>query len=274
MPAFTTFTMPATVPVLHKYVKTASMAATAVAGDGLYAAADYLIRFLHAAVLLALWRVIFAGRGEVAGMDLSTVLTYTLVARAFSEQLQPRSGLEYAMWEGTVVSHFVRPMSIAGQFAAEMAGRWLPGLCLTALPLLLLAPLFGVDPRPATAAAGLLFLPSLLLAISVGLAIDFIFCVLAVALDTGVWLLQHVRLAVGTLLSGAVLPLALLPWNLGEVFAWLPFAAMASAPLRIYTGTGDPLALLLTQAGWSLLLWPLAGTLWRRQRERLAGYGG
>ena len=37
------------------------------------------------------------------------------------------------------------------------------------------------------------------------------------------------------LMSGALLPLAYYPWGLGEVFAWLPFAAMAWAPLAIYT---------------------------------------
>ncbi|HOG46554.1 MAG TPA: ABC-2 family transporter protein, partial [Anaerolineae bacterium] len=82
------------------------------------------------------------------------------------------------------------------------------------------------------------------------------------------------RSAVTVLLTGAMVPLALLPWGIGDVFSWLPFAAMASAPLRIYTGTGPALALLAMQAAWSLVLWPLAHRLWQANRERLVCYGG
>ncbi|MBI1930548.1 hypothetical protein HYR99_40670, partial [Candidatus Poribacteria bacterium] len=58
------------------------------------------------------------------------------------------------------------------------------------------------------------------------------------------------------------------------VFAWLPFASMASAPLHIYTGTGDAFRLIAVQAGWSVILWPVASWLWRFQRERLVSHGG
>ena len=71
-----------------------------------------------------------------------------------------------------------------------------------------------------------------------------------------------------------LLPLAVLPWGLGDAFQWLPFAAVASAPLRIFTGTGDPARLLLSQVVWSAVLWPLAGWLWTVQRERLVASGG
>ena len=87
-------------------------------------------------------------------------------------------------------------------------------------------------------------------------------------------MVEGIRNAVGTLLSGSLLPLALYPWGLGELFSWLPFASTASAPLRIYTGTGDPRRLLLVQAGWAIVLWPLALWLWRANRERLASHGG
>lgn len=76
------------------------------------------------------------------------------------------------------------------------------------------------------------------------------------------------------LLSGSLLPLALLPWGIGAVFGWLPFASMASAPLRIYTATGNPLSLLALQAFWSVTLWIAARFAWARNRERLVSHGG
>jgi ABC-2 type transport system permease protein len=250
------------------------MAATSLTGDSLLFLVDYLLRLVRVAVLLSIWRIVMDGRGPVSGMTLSAVLTYTLVSEVFADQLTPRTHLEEALWEGTIATRMLQPMNMVGQFAAEMWGQWTVSFGLFSLPLLLLSPLLGVDPRPAGWGAAALFAVSLLLAMSVGLALEFIFGGLVVAMQESVWLVAQVRRAVTLLLSGAVLPLALLPWGLGSVFQLLPFASLASTPLKLYTGTGDPLLLLLLQVAWSVLLWPFAGWLWRRYRERLASHGG
>jgi ABC-2 type transport system permease protein len=260
--------------MLRKYWATAALSATSIAAESPLFLADYVLRFVRVAVLLTLWRIILGDRGSASGMSLAAVLTYTLVAQAFADQLAPRSAIADAMWTGSFANHFSRPMGIVGQFVSEMVGRWTFGLAFFAVPLLLCAPLFGVDPRPADPLHGALFVASLALGVSVGLALDFIFGALTVMLDMGPWVIERLRHAVGTLLSGALLPLALLPWGLGAVFQWLPFAALASAPLRIYTGTGDPLPLMGSQVLWTAALWPLAQLLWSVNRERLSTYGG
>jgi len=259
---------------LHKYWKTAMMAAASYIGDSPLFLVDYLFRFLRVAVLLALWRVILAGKGSVSGMTLEAVLTYTLIAEVFGGQLAPRTSLDWTFWSGAIVGRMLQPLGIFGQFAAEMCGRWLFELSIFSLPLLLVAPLLGVSPLPAGPAAAVLFPISLLLGISVGLALEFIFGALLVLLALPLWAVNQVRAAVTTLLSGALLPLALLPAGAGAALAWLPFASMASAPLQIYVGTGDPLRLMAVQAGWSLVLWPLARWLWSASRERMVSYGG
>jgi ABC-2 type transport system permease protein len=256
------------------YVKTAALAGAGVVNDGPLLVVDYLLRFTRVAVLLSLWRVLFADRGEVGGMSLATVLTYTLISEVFTEQLTPRAGLDEAFWNGSIATRALRPGGIVGGFAAEMVGRWGLGLALCSLPLLLLAPLVGVDPRPASPAALALFAPSLVLTVAVGLALQFIYGALTVAMETNPWIMTQISGAVAGVLSGAVVPLPLFPWGLGEVAAWLPFAALAAAPLQIYTGVGDPLRLLAGQAVWALLLWPLAGWLWRANREKVTIYGG
>lgn len=260
--------------MLRRYAKTAAMAAASYVGDSPLFALDYLLRFLRVVMLLSLWRMVLAGRGETSGMTMASVLTYTLVSEAFAEPLAGRTALEQALWDGSIALRLLRPVGAFRDLAAEACGRWGFGLVAFSLPLMLAAPLLGVNPWPASVAAAALFVVSLLLAVSVGLAIDYVFCTLMVALDLDRWALHQLRQAVTTLLSGALVPLALLPWRLGEVFSWLPFAAMASAPLRIYTGTGEPLKLLAMQAAWSLLLWPLAHSLWQANRQRLVCYGG
>jgi ABC-2 type transport system permease protein len=259
---------------MHRYWKTAAMAATSYTGDSPLFLIDYLVRLLRVTVLLAIWRVVLADKGTVSGMDLASVLTYTLIAEVFAGQLAPSTGLDWALWQGTIVGRMLQPLHLFGQFSAEAAGRWLFELCVFSVPLLLLSPLLGVNPLPASPIAAAQFCLSLALAISVGLALEFIFGALLVLLALPLWAVAQLRKALTTLLSGALLPLALLPPLVGAIFAWLPFASMASAPLQIYVGTADPLPLLLTQVAWSIILWPLATWLWRISRERMVSYGG
>jgi ABC-2 type transport system permease protein len=258
---------------LGGYLKTAAMSAGDV-GDSPLFVVDYGLRILRVLILLALWRTILAGRETSGAMPLAAVLTYTVVGEVFAEQLAVRTTLNLAFWEGTLVIRFLRPLGMVRQLAAEMAGKWMISLGLFSVPLLLVTPLLDVDPRPSSVLAGALFVLSLGLAVLVGLALDLFFGALTVALEQPVWLIDYTRTAAATLLSGSLLPLAYYPWGLGDVFSWLPFSAMAWAPLAIYTGTGDPLRWLISQVAWTAVLWPIADWMWRANREKLVGYGG
>ncbi len=92
---------------VRRHLKTATMAASAFAGDSPLFMVDYLLRFLRVAVLLALWRTILAGKGEVSGMTMASVLTYTLVAEVFAEPLSCYTRLEDALWNGTIALRFL-----------------------------------------------------------------------------------------------------------------------------------------------------------------------
>jgi ABC-2 type transport system permease protein len=260
--------------LLRGYRKTAVMAASATLGESRLFLLDYALRLLRVLVLLAIWRTVLPRHGTVNGLSLAAVLTYTLIAEVFAEQLLIHTDATGDLWSGNVTTRMVQPIGLFGHYAAMTVGIWLIGLALFSLPLLALAPLLGVDPRPASLGAGLLFALSLALAVALGLAVEFCFVGLTVAFALNPWIVSRVRDAFALLLSGAVLPLALLPWGLGGVFAWLPFASMASAPLQIYIGVGSPGQLLALQAVWCLALWPLARWLWWANREKVVGYGG
>ena len=258
---------------LGGYVKTAAMAAGAGLDSPLFLL-DYAVRILRVLILLALWRTVLGGRDTSGAMSLSAVLTYTVIAEVFAQQLAARTTLVEAFWEGTLVVRFLRPMGLVRQLAAEMTGNWVLHFAMFSVPLLLLTPVLGVDPRPASDVALALFVVSLGLAILVGLALDVLFAAVTVALEQPVWLIEYVRIAIATLLSGSLLPLAYYPWSLGETFAWLPFAAMAWAPLAIFTGASEPLPQLLSQVLWAAVLWPVGNWLWKANREKLVSYGG
>ena len=88
------------------------------------------------------------------------------------------------------------------------------------------------------------------------------------------WLAYTLRNAITLLLSGAVIPFDLLPWNMGAVFKLLPFGSMAGAPLAVFTGMTGFSDVIFLQIFWNLLLWPAAIMAFKMSRERMVSYGG
>jgi ABC-2 type transport system permease protein len=260
--------------LIRSFWMTAAMEATSLVGEDSLFVIQFLFRFLRVVVLLAIWRTVLEGRAEVSGMLPGAILTYTLIQEVFSDQLAPRTDIQWALHDGGIATRFVQPLGLVAQFGGQMFGRWWLGLALFSVPLLLAAPLLGVDPRPASVPAGLLFVVSLLLAVVVGVAIEFIFAALMVHFEGSAYVVGRVQVAVSVVLSGALIPLKVLPWGLGDVLQWLPFASIASAPLQIFTGTGDPPLLIALQMFWAVTLWLCSEWAWRASRERLASYGG
>ena len=258
----------------RRVTKSAVMKATAIMGDSPLFLVNYLMRLLRVVVLLTLWRSLLPTHGTTSGLTLGQVLTYTVVGEAAAELLACRTWLEDSFWSGAIATRYLRPMGIFMQFTAEMMGPIVLGIACFSVPLLALSPLLGVDPLPANLGAGALFLVSLALAVTICLAIEYLFSGFAVAIQMHPYAINGMRAAIWAVLSGAFLPLDLLPWGLGRVFEWLPFAATASTPLKIYIGRGAPLPMMAVQVGWVGLLWPIAIWVWNVNRERMVAYGG
>lgn len=201
---------------LRRFGVTAMLAATSQLVEGPLFLIEYALQLARVAVLLSLWRLLLHGQGSVSGLTLRSVLTYTLIAEVFAEQLAVRTGLQQAGGDSALPQRLLQPMSLVSQFASDMCGQWCFGLLLFSLPLLACSSPLGVDPAPANPVAAGLFVVSLALGISVGLALELIFGGLVVANDGAVWLIDRTRTALGTVLSGALVPLALLPWGLGD----------------------------------------------------------
>ncbi|NCA15201.1 MAG: hypothetical protein EBS89_13985, partial [Proteobacteria bacterium] len=91
-------------PEFGRYRASAWLAATGASGDGLYSAIRYVIRLLRLLVLLTIWRGVL---GNEDGSELGRVLTYTLVAGAFANQLDARTDLGDAIWDGRIATWFV-----------------------------------------------------------------------------------------------------------------------------------------------------------------------
>lgn len=250
---------------------TVRMCATqAFDGNFLFVFAGYGIRLVRMAVLIAVFRSLPPN----AGMTFPQMLTYTVLASALSEQLYFFTPATTALWEGSIVSRFTRPVPVLSDLVAETVGKWFPSLVFYTLPLCIIAPLFGVRLLPQSAEDGIFFLLSLLLSISLGFAVDFIFASIAMRLKNGCFMALAVREAVTAVFSGLLVPFALLPKPVGDALELLPFGSLAGAPLSLFIGTGDALRLIPLALFWNAVLWPVSLLFFQKSRERMISYGG
>jgi ABC-2 type transport system permease protein len=262
--------------MLKKYYATVSMsAAQAFDGNFLCVAADYAVRFIRFIILILVWRSLAAAGADFNGLTLNRILTYLLMASVLHQQLNIITPATSALWEGSIIGRYTRPIPVIGSFVAETVGRWwIPVFLFYSLPLWLASPLLGISPLPASPVCGFLSVLSLALSASLGFAIDILFAALAMRLKNGCWAALMVREALASLFSGALIPFAVMPCNLGKIFELLPFGSIANAPLSIYIGTGDTARLFLLQIFWNIALWLAALRIYRKSEERMISFGG
>lgn len=259
---------------MRKYLMTSQLSATRGFDGGLfYVLSGYFLQLATMVILLLLWRSLADQGADLGGLSLPQLLTYTLLASVLSEQLNIVTPATTAFWEGSIISRYTRPMPVLMQMGAETVGGWLPGLLLYSLPMLLLSPLLGVSLR-SLMAHGPVVLVSLLLSVSLGFAMDFMFASLVIYVKNASYTAYYIRQAIIKLFSGALIPFALLPWGVGKVLELLPFGSVASAPLLVAIGSDSPYRLLALQLFWNAVLWPLALLTFKKSEERMVSYGG
>jgi ABC-2 type transport system permease protein len=252
-------------------IATIQMSATGKLNGGIVALfTGYLLKIIYLLPLVFLWQSLAYGGADLGGFTLGQLLTYTCMASILGSQLNVQSGAITWHYEGQILDLYRRPQTIFGQLIITTVGSWLPELMLFSLPLVLIVPFFGVNIIPATA----WFFPCLFLSISLGFAIDFLFSCFIIRMNNAYWIAHVLRTAIIMLLSGAIIPFDLLPWNMGNIFKLLPFGSMAGAPLAVFTGMAKFSDVVFLQIFWNIILWPLAALAFAGSREKMVSYGG
>jgi ABC-2 type transport system permease protein len=256
--------------VINKYLKTAQISLRGQTNGGIvYLLPNVLVNLMYILPLMFLWRVI-AGNGVDVGMSLSQLLSYTYLDALLSEMLVVRTMASAWNYDGEMISLFARPFPVFGQIISQTVGSWIPMFLIFSLPMILLAPILGINIVPAT----VWFLPSLLLCISLGFAVDFIFACLTVRMRGAAWLSYSIRMAIVSLFSGTVIPFKILPFGLTTLFEYQPFGSLGGAPLSLFVGTANPTQIIITQIAWNVLLWPVAVLWFKKSKERQVSFGG
>ncbi|MEN9787306.1 MAG: hypothetical protein RLZZ299_2570 [Pseudomonadota bacterium] len=224
-------------------------------------------------VMLALWDAA-AESGALAGFTAGEVARYftaVLVVRQLT-----------AIWLAWEFDHDVRTGALSPQLLRPMHPLWWRAAeTLAAVPwrVVVLVPLLGalgawrpeaVAP-PDVATCGV-FALSLALAWLVGWCVQVCFGCLAFWFEQALGAWQAWFFAWG-LLSGYLVPLALMPPSLRDVAAWLPFYATLGAPVDLLLGHADPWGTLARQGAWAIVLAAVASAAWRAGMRRYGAVG-
>jgi ABC-2 type transport system permease protein len=213
-----------------------------------------------------LWNAIFAGRAEVAGYTLPMMVTYYLIASMLS-RLQYQDALAWQLAtevrEGAFSKYLTRPMPVISFFLAAGLGRWSYLALVNGEALLLWAVIFS---QWIVLPAHLPDLLWLLLLIPLGALCMLLFNHMIALLSLKYQDVGGLLVLKGGMiefLSGALVPLNLLPAVLTGTLKFTPFYYIVFYPASLFLGTHSepPFLAVLVVLIWCLAFFS-AGQAW------------
>ena len=229
-------------------------------------------------VLIALYRALYAGAPQ--DMPLEHVVTYVWINQAFFRMiLSSDPELLDKIRTGGIAYDMCRPVSLYGFYYARIMAQKVMGTLLRAAPMLVFAAVlpdgWGIS-LPASLpgflwAAGALLIGLLCVCAMENITMGFTMRTLD---SRGMQAMLNLLMMT---FSGNILPLTLFPDSWQKVMAWLPYAQLLDAPIRLYTGEKAPGAapgILMIQGGWTLILTGLGIWFWNRNQKRMVIQGG
>jgi ABC-2 type transport system permease protein len=236
-----------------------------------------VLNIISMAILVYFWRAIYNDTSTISGLGLNQTLTYILLAFIF----MPLTSID-VVWEigsnvreGTIIHHLLRPINFQGMNYAQSLGILVTRLLLQ-LPMVVAAVLlFGLR-FPTDLATWLAFIVSALL----GYTVMFFFTWLLACLTfytTEVWGLGVLIEGMNFFLSGALVPLVMMPEWIRTIVLSIPFAQALAVPVGLLTGI-TPLSeaprVWFVQILWILGMWLISALFFRVAVRKITVQGG
>ncbi len=228
------------------------------------------------AIQASLWTAVYRHQDSLAGINLTTMLTYVMLGRVLSGFLgEPVSlGTNSKVWSGAIIHDLVKPVDLHLQLLFQCLGNAAFKLLSTGIPLLVVLGLSGLLQIPKPRTVGL-FLVSVVMGFVTVFSTSFLSGVLTFHIKSKVGL-DYVYTIV-ELFSGLYFPLQFFPGRLRVVADYLPFKSIHYIPLAIWSGItlpGEVPSALLTQLAWTGAMVASSRLLWSGAVKSLTVQGG
>ena len=240
----------------------------------------FLYEILPPIMMASVWLAAYQGQPRIAGFTLAEMLAYTvgvLILRTVVT-FHMEHEIDFRIREGSLSNLLTRPLSPWAYWLVDSLG-WKTFRNLLTVPVVI-GCLLWFGPELLDLSVPLDRLPLLALSLVLASAVCFLFklCIGCTSFWTndivGISTVQEV---VSAVLGVALIPLALLPEPLQVLARFLPVQAIYSVPLMILLGKGDgadPWWGIGLQLLWIVVLWGLAGLLWRAGLREYTSVGG
>jgi ABC-2 type transport system permease protein len=236
------------------------------------------LTFIWVFILYFLWRAAYADTATIAGFSWEQMRTYVVIAYGINALVGWRIGstMMATIRTGDVVFEMLRPQNYCTMQIARACGfTVIEGAISLIFTLLIGLLVLGIEP-PASIASGLLFTFAVIMGFLTKVLVVFLVSLLTFWTLSGLGIMWSQQ-AIIQILSGTIVPLALMPGWLQWVANVLPLRGIVSTPLMLYLGKADgwhAVGLLVLQLGWLIALWVLANLAWRKAFTAVEIQGG
>ena len=226
----------------------------------------------------SIWSSVVHGRTEVAGLTAVEMSTYVIIAWVAATVCSTKIDeiLGHRFRSGELASDLLRPMDLQLFMIARDLGRALVSVALTASPVVLFGALVFPFAWPSHWWSWPALALSLLFGVLIGAQVAFLIGISTFYFKNISGLIRMKAAAVG-ILSGAVIPLYVMPDWAASIVAWLPFQGMSHIPATLFlerVAMGDLWRPLGLQLLWVLLLAVGCRIAWYRATRHLTVQGG
>jgi ABC-2 type transport system permease protein len=246
---------------------------------------NFLLRMVFGIVPLVgmvfIWKAVFVSKGTtISGYDYQAMIFYFLITVFLDNLITPTEDewqIAGEIRDGKLSAYLTKPMSYLGYRICTYLSYRLLYIAIVFLPILGLAWFFRDAIRlPEHAITWPAFALSTLMAAGLQFFIAYSLAMIAfwvLEISTIVFLLYSFEY----FLSGHIFPLDIMPAWFQAVMKWLPFTYELYFPAQVAMERIQGAALvegLAIQAGWLLIAWGCARTLWARGLRKYQAVGG
>jgi ABC-2 type transport system permease protein len=246
---------------------------------------NFLLRSIFGIVPLIgtvfLWKAIFHSRAAaINGYDYSSMIFYFMLTVFLENLITPTEDewqIAGEIRDGKISAYLTKPLNYLGYRIVLFLSYRLLYIAVVLVPIIVLAWIFRDHLRmPEHAITWLAFTVSTTMAAFLQFFIAYSLAMIAfwvLEISTIVFILYSFEF----FLSGHVFPLDVMPPFLQGFVQWSPFTYELFFPAQIFMERVQGWALaqgLAIQAGWLLLTWVSALTLWRQGVRKYQAVGG
>lgn len=243
---------------------------------------DVIIIFLSNIVMLLtqvfLWRSVYAGKGLVAGVSESQMITYAVFSTLMGLLMHTtvQDIIVQKVVTGEIAIDFLKPVNPLLNWMSDDIGSNISMFCLNSIPIALLSIFFFKPVLQLNLVSALLIIPAVMLSFAILWAMFAVIGLLAF------WFMELGNLGIVQgqvirLLAGSFIPLWFFPDWVQNISRFLPFQYIAQFPLSIFIGKLSNREIvngLLIQLLWLALITLTTYIIWKKAQKHVLVQGG